>query len=535
MLASYIKNILILIILFIGNIFIQNYNIYFLLVYISLFIYHIYIFISILQKNNFQFFSITNYIITTILLFLITYFFICDPNPFFCIIFFYSFFPNFIKAVLIIIIHTYFLHKYLINLNQNNTGDKVDISQTEEISIKLNIKSDFNFQSYFLSDFYNYIKKKKNYKNFYIIVIILFLTEKILFFNRIYLWVFFNKKEKALPNLTSKNTKYYITSNIFNMEKLMDNYLSEMKKLINYLGEQNVIVSIVDNGDSTDNTRSYLEEFQKYLNDKKIINKFILNHEIDDPRKKFFPFLKYTRLRIEYYAELRNKCLELLYELENIDYNNTIVLFFNDIVFKYEDIINLLSTNKEDFDVVCGLDMSFLFYDRWVSIDLEGEGMSKYFPYFLNKEGQDLVLNHRPVRVFSCWNGVIAFKASPLKDKKVQFRHKMPNSSLPKNILTNQAKTYYESECTYFNIDLHSLGFDKKFINPDVRVAYEYYYLIKSKYYIPSFKHVANYFWTYFVSLTKKRNKLMSNYNGRNFKLNNMMKKWYFENRIYEE
>ena len=82
---------------------------------------------------------------------------------------------------------------------------------------------------------------------------------------------------------------------------------------------------------------------------------------------------------------------------------------------------------------------------------------------------------------------------------------------------------------------MHSLGFDKKFINPDVRVAYEYYYLIKSKYYIPSFKHVANYFCTYFVNIKKKRNKLMSNYDGRNFKLNNMMKKWYFENRIYDE
>ena len=534
-LSPHIKNLLLLFLLFIGNIFIKNYNIYFLLLYTSLFIYHIYIFISIKQKNNIHFFSITNYILITILLFLITYFFICDSNPFFCIIVFYSFFPNFIKAVLIIIIHTYIINIYLNNIKYNN--NKVDIMPTtEDISVKLNTKSDFNFQSYFLSDFFNYIKTKLKYKNFSILLIIFILTEKILFFNRIYLWVFFNKKEKALPNLTSKNTKYYITSNIFNMEKLMDNYLSEMKKLINYLGAQNVIVSIIDNGDSTDNTRTYLEEFQKYLNEKKIINKFILTHEIDDPRKKqnFFPFLKYTRLRIEYYAQLRNKCFELLYELENIDYNNTIILFFNDVVFKFEDIIHLLSTNNEDYDVVCGLDMSFLFYDRWVSIDLEGEGMSKYFPYFLNKEGQDLVINHKPVRVFSCWNGVTAFKAAPLKDKKVKFRHKIANSSLPKNILTNQAKTYFESECTYFNIDLHSLGYTKKFINPDVRVAYEYYYLIKSKYYIPSFKHIANYFWTYFVSLRKKRNKFMSNYEDRNIKLNNMIKNWYNENRIYD-
>ena len=57
---------------------------------------------------------------------------------------------------------------------------------------------------------------------------------------------------------------------------------------------------------------------------------------------------------------------------------------------------------------------------------------------------------------------------------------------------------------------------------------------MRAKYYIPTFKHVANYFWTYFVSLIKKRNKLMSNYNERNITLNNMLRNWYFENRIYD-
>ena len=259
----------------------------------------------------------------------------------------------------------------------------------------------------------------------------------------------------------------------------------------------------------------------------------MLNHEIDDPRKMNFPFLKYSRLRIEYYAQLRNKCLEFLYELQDVDYNNTMILFFNDVVFKYEDIINLLSTNNQDYDVVCGLDMSYMFYDRWVSIDLNGEGMTKYFPYFIDKEGQDLVINHRPVRVFSCWNGVIAFKALPLKNRLVQFRHKN-NTILPKSLLKNPSKTYFESECTYFNIDLFKFGYTKKFINPDVRVGYNKFYLYKSKYFIPSLKHIANYFWSYFVALLKRRNKLMSNYKDRNIKLNPLIKNWYFENKFNE-
>ena len=177
------------------------------------------------------------------------------------------------------------------------------------------------------------------------------------------------------------------------------------------------------------------------------------------------------------------------------------------------------------------LDMSFMFYDRWVSIDLNGEGMTKYFPYFINKEGQDLVINHKPVRVFSCWNGVIAFKASPLKNKQVRFRYKN-NTILPHSVLKNPAKTYFESECTYFNIDLHNLGYTKKFINPEVRVGYSIYYLYKAKYFIPSFKHIANYFWMYFVTLLKRRNKWMNNYNDKNIKLDPALENWYIENKL---
>ena len=236
-------------------------------------------------------------------------------------------------------------------------------------------------------------------------------------------------------------------------------------------------------------------------------------------------------MRIEYFANLRNKCLEFLYELPNIDFNNTIIIFLNDIVFSYEDIINLLSTNKEDFDVACGLDMNDnTFYDRWVSIDLEGDGLTKYFPFFMNKEGQDLVINHKPIRVFSCWNGVIAFRALPLKDKNVQFRYKL-NYSMPKHSLNNPAKDYYESECTFFNIDLFSLGYTKKFINPDVRVTYKHQSYFESKYYIPSWKHILGYLILYFVGISKKRNKYMSCYKNDTIKLNYIVNNWYIENK----
>ena len=85
-------------------------------------------------------------------------------------------------------------------------------------------------------------------------------------------------------------------------------------------------------------------------------------------------------------------------------------------------VINLISTNKEDYDAVCAMDFSQIFYDRWVSIDLEGNSFQNNFPFVFNKEAQDLIVNHQPIRVFSCCNGVISFIAKPLKNKKLYFR-----------------------------------------------------------------------------------------------------------------
>ena len=315
-----------------------------------------------------------------------------------------------------------------------------------------------------------------------------------LFFQRNKIWVLLNSKKNTLPISTSKNTTFYITAMIANMEKSINIYINEMKKLINYLGEENIIVSIVENGDSKDKTAYYLNEFQDYLNQKNIRNNFLLIHVIKEPRKNETnetnitsieeelndlnqamnetQFQIFTHLRIEYFAKLRNKCFDLLYEIPDIDYNNTKIIYFNDIMFEYEDIINLLSTNNEDYDAVCGLDFDDHFYDTWVSIDLNGNGLRHGFPYFINKEAQDLVINHKPVRVFSCWNGVIVFNALPLKDKKIQFRSEIDYNRTVKYSINTDQQFSYESECTYFHIDLYELGFTKKFINPEVRFAY---------------------------------------------------------------
>ena len=421
---------------------------------------------KIIKIMAFLFFSFT--------LYRLTYYYIYDTNPINCFIFYHILYPIFTKAFMIVFIHTLFLYFFSVKKKNNSNYNLEEVPLKEKNNISNSSeKSCFNF---FLSDIIIYFLKHKLKLLIFILALIVFMfLDVFLFFHRIKIWAFLNSKEKTLPIASSQNTTFYITASIVNMETTIENYIKQMKKLIHYLGEQNVIISIVENGDSKDKTRDYLILFQNYLNEKKILNKFVLTHEIDDPRKNITPYVEISNLRIKYYSELRNKCLQYLYELPNINFDNTKVIFFNDIYFEYEDIINLLSTNNEDYDAVCGLDFGETFYDTWVSIDLDGNSLKINFPYFINREAQDLVLNHKPIRVFSCWNGVIAFKASPLKDKNIQFRHKI-NYTEPLHILNNPARDYYESECTYLHIDLFNLGYTKKFINPEVRVTYHYIY-----------------------------------------------------------
>ena len=521
-----ILNIIILLILFLGNIFINNHKLYFFLIYLSLLIFNIYIIhlITIYGLMNKK--EILWFLFVSLFAYFFSYLIICDPNPFICIITYYIFFPNFFKAILIIIFHTYIFSKCSTSKNYeyiNNNGNDFDKSLKKNFyNKKLN---------YFLSDFIKYFKKNKNRYILFLILLLLFLSFNIIIFvNRIKIWIYFNNKEKVLPVSSSKNITFYITALVVNMEGILINFIEEMKKLIYFLGKENVIISIVENGDSKDKTRHYLRKFKTYLDKNNIINKFILRKEVEDPRMKFHHFKKYGPLRIKFFSILRNRCLDLIYEIPNLNFENTKIIFFNDIYYKYEDIINLISTNNEDYDAVCALDFDNYFYDRWVSIDLDGNSLLKNFPFIINKEAQDQILSHKPFRVFSCWNGVIVFTAAPLKNKTLQFRYTKKNEK-KKYKINNCQKVKYESECTYFHIDLFNLGYSRKFINPDVRVTYKYQYYFKRKYYYPFFKDIKSYFSLYFKSFKFKRNKFMSDYKSKIIRFNSMVQNWYFENK----
>jgi hypothetical protein len=295
--------------LFLGDIYLNEKNYYFLLIYICLFLYHLYVFYLLFhnQKVLHLDLDLKNFIFTSLILYLFSYFIIYDPNPFFCIISFYSFYPNFIKATFIILIHTFFISYYLNNCKINSINFKTKEVKSASEKFKLIRKLKYISESYFLSNLFKSLTGNKRLKYIFIVLILIYTAKTIIFLNRIKIWVYMNNKEKTIPISTLKNTTFYITSNLVNIESIIDNYIQQLKYLINYIGKENVIISIVENEDSKDNTRTILNNFQKYLTENKILNKFYLNREIEDPRKLGKPFEKYSRLRIEYFAKLRNK------------------------------------------------------------------------------------------------------------------------------------------------------------------------------------------------------------------------------------
>lgn len=369
-----------------------------------------------------------------------------DPNPFYHLLFFYLPFQNFFRGLIILTFNSFIL--------------------------SLILKQDsFLFKGLLKYCFYSL-------KRLLLLLLTLIIIHFIVYLYNTKYFIYFSTPQYIKEN---PEQKYYICANLFNNENILEDWIAQMKHLISYIGASNVYVSIIENGDSTDLTAEYLDNFTDYLNEIAVPNKIVTTNEI----------IKKGKERIVFLALLRNKALEYLYEIPDLNWNSTTIIFFNDIIYNYQDIINLISTNNGDYDAVCGMDYYESFYDTWVSIGLDGEQFRHYYPFFINKAMQDAFINGETMRTFSCWNGVIAIKAKPFENKAIEFRHGIKRR---------------ESECTLMNADLYSNGYGKVLVNPNLIVTYEYGYYYKNKYVYPWSKNIVTYFYYYFVYGFRKRN-----------------------------
>ena len=414
--------------------------------------------------------------------YLLSYFLIKDPNPFYNLFTFYLPFPDLFKGIFIIIFISFFLNK------------KVFDVKIEEVSKKDKEKEEEKLD-YFLSKYFSYFKNNKI--KFFLLLLFLIGIKICIYLYNIKFWIYFSSKEEILSSDNINNTKYYICSIICNAETIIVDWISQLKLLIDFLGKENVYISILENADSKDNTAIYLSDFKNYLDENNIKNKIILEKIAEKGEKE----------RIVYLGELRDLSMNYLYEIKNLNFSNTKIIFLNDIIYRYQDIIKLLSTNGgtyDSYDAVCGLDFYEGFYDSWASQLLDGMYFRRYYPYMSNKEAQDAVLNNELIRTFSCWNGATVFWAKAFEDKILYFRH---------------GYKIRQSECLLIHSDMHSMGFQKTLVDPTIKVAYTYEYYYKNYYLYPWTKNLFTYFFYYFRYFFEKRDKKMTNIKERGIEM----------------
>ena len=500
----------ILLIIYIAYFLIPDREYFFIFIYSGLILSNIFKMFNILLFYKIKLGKKLFFFIEYILLYLVSYFLIKDPNPFYYLITFYLPLPNFFRGIFIITFVSYFFNKKKnsleientsLNLNLKNEEDKdkdkdKDKSKTDNNidDTKINNKKEVTF---FLSEYFTYFFKNK--KKLLLFLLILILANIIIYFYNIKFWIYFTPKEVALPSDTENNTKYYICSIICNIEPIIIDWIAQMKLLIDYLGKENIYISILENQDSKDNTREYLKEFKKYLDENNIKNKIILEKIADKGQKE----------RIVYLGELRDLSLNYLFEIENLNFTNTKIIFFNDIIYRYQDVIKLIGTNNGDYDAVCAMDFYEGFYDAWASQLLDAMYFRRYFPYMSNKQAQDAVINGELIRTFSCWNGVTVFSAKPFEDRILYFRH---------------GYKVRQSECLLIHSDMQMMGFQKTLVNPNIKVAYEYGYYYKNHYLYPWTKNLFTYFYYYFRYGFEKRNYKMTNTKDRGISLDPQLK-----------
>jgi hypothetical protein len=264
----------------------------------------------------------------------------------------------------------------------------------------------------------------------------------------------------------SKWKNIFIALNLRNNADLIPKMTDRFDNLISLLGQSKLFFSIFSNNNQDDTDLLIEHHFKPLLQQRGIAHKIVTNgttcggHTV--PPKEMN--------RIEWLACVRNSAMEPFYNFVlSKQSDDTLVLFFNDIVFSPNDIVDLMETQNGDFDLACGLDFYYNFYDIWVTRGIDGKYFSAFPPFAMDfKSALGILKSVSPivgsatdgVAVKCCWNGVAAIRGSKfLGENPISFR-----SEISKECNTIQ------SECKLFCEDL---GNERKvFINPNVIVAY---------------------------------------------------------------
>jgi hypothetical protein len=127
-----------------------------------------------------------------------------------------------------------------------------------------------------------------------------------------------------------------------------------------------------------------------------------------------------------------------------------------------------------------------LYYDTFALRDDKGsKTASLYWPWFQSPTSRASAVRNEPIRVTSCWNGIVVFNAAPFyANPPLSFR----------GIDDSLADLHLEgSECCLIHADNFLSSGMGVWLNPNVRVGYDVkaYRDVKEEYFISAFWAVA--------------------------------------------
>ncbi|KAJ7367719.1 cryptococcal mannosyltransferase 1-domain-containing protein [Mycena albidolilacea] len=276
----------------------------------------------------------------------------------------------------------------------------------------------------------------------------------------------------------------------YNNAAVLPYWIKEVTKVIHYLGPDNVFVSIVESN-SGDNSAELLEDFDRILKTMGVKRR-VLTRDTSIERPPSQLMQETAPPRITFLAAVRNLVMEPL--VQHGGY--TRVVFSNDIFIEAESIVELLDTKGGDYDMACGLDLSFWgLYDQWVLRDRLGRMASTLWPYFLEDTGFRAVMADEPAPVFTCWNGIVAMRADPFLPLALrtgqlstsplsrplaathpaypQPQNLTPAATPPVRFRTSAPDECYSSECFLLPYDLRrQFELNNIYVNPRVINGY---------------------------------------------------------------
>eukprot|EP00775_Hariotina_reticulata_P009880 gene9880-10038_t len=100
-----------------------------------------------------------------------------------------------------------------------------------------------------------------------------------------------------------------------------------------------------------------------------------------------------------------------------------------------------------------------VFYDIWVSRDVQGAKFWWAYPFLKDEDSQRAVRKGLPFRASCCWNGLVVLNAEPFS-RGVRFR----------SHITGECRA---SECTLMCEDFARLGYQYVVVDAGVQVTYE--------------------------------------------------------------